>query len=52
VQPLSEFAISNRPPGSPPGPIDREPRQGLLVGYGAIPTDRIEAGLVLRRCFD
>jgi GntR family transcriptional regulator / MocR family aminotransferase len=58
VWPLSQFAISNRPaispPGSPPGTGHRNPpRQGLLVGYGAIPTDRIDAGLyLLRCCFD
>ena len=41
VQTLAHFAI------------DRRPQAGLLLGYGAIPTSRIEEGLRrLRACFD
>jgi GntR family transcriptional regulator/MocR family aminotransferase len=33
--------------------VDRPPPAGLLVGYGAIPTTRLEEGLLrLRSCFD
>jgi GntR family transcriptional regulator / MocR family aminotransferase len=38
---VSEFAVT--------GP----PRQGLMIGYGAVPTGRIPEGLArLRQCFD
>ena len=41
VQPLSMFGVGTQGPA------------GLVVGYGAIPTERIEEGLRrLRRCFD
>ena len=41
IQELSRFAA------------DAPPRSGLVVGYGAIPTNRIEEGLRrLRNCFD
>jgi GntR family transcriptional regulator/MocR family aminotransferase len=33
--------------------VDGPPRSGLVVGYGAIPTERIDEGMRrLRRCFD
>ena len=33
--------------------VDGPPRSGLVVGYGAIPTERIDEGLRrLRRCLD
>jgi GntR family transcriptional regulator/MocR family aminotransferase len=41
VQLLSSFAVTGTP------------RPGLMLGYGAIPTERIEEGLgLLRACFD
>lgn len=41
VQILSSFAVASTP------------RVGLMLGYGAIPTERIEEGLrLLRACFD
>jgi DNA-binding transcriptional MocR family regulator len=33
--------------------VESAPRAGIVLGYGAIDTDRIEAGLErLRRAFD
>jgi hypothetical protein len=33
--------------------VDTPPQPGLIIAYGAIPTDRIGEGLGrLRRCFD
>jgi GntR family transcriptional regulator/MocR family aminotransferase len=41
VQMLSSFAVASTP------------RAGLMLGYGAIPTERIEEGLrLLRACFE